>query len=545
MENQQNFSQKALSENSITITEAHINWWENLDDIWKRIFVLNFIHQDKLSEMYDYNNLALKYRNISDPIDEISSEKINLIISGETITTFLARLFKLSSLEFVDIVEIYTSHIKNDPELHEATIDYSFDYRDDLELYKEYCKIFEEQLSDKKSPLLILPDFRYFKKLTTIRLAYCHIQSLTYLEGLSQLKHLNLEYCVIDNQGFNLTNLTNLNELNVSHSNISLLSSDVPLESLRKVDLAYSKVEHISFLRNTINLSELILNIDAAQDLKSLYGSRSLEKLFIDIKNEHYKSEYKQSVFKDKHEDSFADYIVKLDEELKSLNRQLPHCEIYCHIYESMPEIISNSNDDYPDVKEHNYGIILTTDWRWILDILEIDGFIEDPYVYKKISLYGSGRWFKYNHYLSAFEGLTELSLTNFEGLDIKVLSEFEELMKVDLSYSKIDDLSPLEHAYIGNLDLSHCNIKDLSPLKKSGISDLYLAGIKINRFDFLSQSNITTVYLDEEKISDEVIDADNVEDLKDLPDIYDIKSGEYMDGDSIQSKFYQPTFDE
>lgn len=110
---------------------------------------------------------------------------------------------------------------------------------------------------------------------------------------------------------------------------------------------------------------------------------------------------------------------------------------------------------------------------------------------------------------------LTKLKLSNeyLTDEDIQQLSEFKNLMVLDLSSNKISDLTPLSQlTNLSVLNLTHNKIEDISPL--SNLTNLTILWASDNQISDISPLNNLTV------ISNLVLDSNQINDISPLSNL-------------------------
>lgn len=224
------------------LKQAHLDWWENLPALWKRIFV-HILYHAKPCDVSHY------WWNISQPDDL----KENYII------------------KYQDLTQEETLHSPND--LLRLFQVQSICYRTEVYLPAYFC-------------VKNIPPLHYFEDLRLLDLSENCVNDLSGLKGLKKLIILSLHdnYSVKDLSP--LAELTSLQELDLSCNQIRDISPLKNLINLKKLDLWDNDILSISELRSMHQLQELSLFNNPIVDIRSLSCLQQLKDL--DLGNEDF-----------------------------------------------------------------------------------------------------------------------------------------------------------------------------------------------------------------------------------------------------------------
>ena len=124
-----------------------------------------------------------------------------------------------------------------------------------------------------------LSDLRHLLYLETLSLTNREIGDLSFLEGMTRLKRLDLSGCTISADLSVLKTLPALEELNMRSCSVSSLAFLEGAPSLKKLDLGCNAVGNISVLATIPTLQTLDLSDNAVADLTPLGGLMELTSL--------------------------------------------------------------------------------------------------------------------------------------------------------------------------------------------------------------------------------------------------------------------------
>ena len=303
LENSIAITDKILNESKLR-PEYLLNWWNDLDEIWRIILCANF-----------FENNAYKY-------------DINQDFSAEQIT----KILKIRKLEYNILSE--GSYIP--PE------DLITDIAPINQLTELTHLSFSESLKcqfkiDKMSP-----------KTLSITIQFNNMSDLSFFKFYPNLKHLDLWANSIDNIE-NISNLTELEFLNIGGNSITDLSPLASLKKLKELNVSCNNINSIEPISKIITLTHLNLYDNKIVDLSPLENLINLNKLNID--DNKFTSIAPVSNLKglntllSRRNIQVSDYLsLKRNEKLKHLNikwsnvdntiikelrKELPNCEIY------------------------------------------------------------------------------------------------------------------------------------------------------------------------------------------------------------------------
>ncbi|BDX08280.1 leucine-rich repeat domain-containing protein [Planctobacterium marinum] len=255
------------------------------------------------------------------------------------------------------------------------------------------------------------------------------IADISPLAAMLQLENLHLSHNPITDLSY-LSGLVNLNELSLVEISATDISALVNLTNLHSLNLNSNNFEDYSPIEELTQLRELYLRNNQLSDIAMLSSLSSLWQLNLQGNNITDISPLKglQSL-----------YLLNL------IDNQISDISV-------MPEIKSLGH--------------LYLDNSPVLDLSPVAEFGSEH------------RW----------DGL---SLRGLQLTDINFLSQFEQILSLDVSDNNISDLSPLENLiYNYRLNLSNNQITDISKISLSSAPSLlylYLAGNQITDVSYLS----------------------------------------------------------
>ena len=139
------------------------------------------------------------------------------------------------------------------------------------------------------SGIKCLWEIEEFEQLTDIKYLYLAGNQLKTLEGIENLKNLNLIELGESHYGTGrniekiqgLESLVNLEELNLSFNKIQVIEGLKNLTNLKTLSLEHNKITNIQNLERLTNLQDLYLSHNNLQERQKLGGLKSLESLFL------------------------------------------------------------------------------------------------------------------------------------------------------------------------------------------------------------------------------------------------------------------------
>ena len=222
---------------------ADLNWWNNLNKIWKVELIQNLLESPK------YKNKNLVVYDIYELLEE-SDEVITDIVKIESLHLSSEGICDLNPLSYLEKINDFHFHLPGWEE-----VDASF-----LDLYPEHLRskvrrldidglMFENDLSP-------LTDF---VNLEVLNCLCCQIESLEGIQKLAKLKIFNADQ---GNFYSDLNPLRGLNlvSLNIQFTKVTDISPLIEVPSLEWIDLGYLNIEDLSPLLKLPNLKSVILS---------------------------------------------------------------------------------------------------------------------------------------------------------------------------------------------------------------------------------------------------------------------------------------------
>lgn len=305
LENSIAITDKILNESKLR-PEYLINWWNDLDEIWRTILCANFFG----------GNNAYKY-------------DINQDFSVEQ----LKEILKISKLEY-----------SLSPEDHDFVK--TEDFISDISPINQLTELTHLNLNGSLRCQFKIN--KSFPKTLRIELDFNNICDLSFLRFYPNVKHLDLWANSIDNIEY-ISNLTELEFLNIGGNSITDLSPLATLKKLKELNVSCNNINNIEPISKIITLTHLNLHKNQIVDLSPLENLINLKEL--DIDDNKFTSIAPVSSLKElntiwsRSNIQVSDYLsLNRNEKLKHLNikwshvdntiikelrKQLPNCEIY------------------------------------------------------------------------------------------------------------------------------------------------------------------------------------------------------------------------
>lgn len=186
-------------------------WWENLPDIWKKIFIGHLNEQNNMWEMYENDDL------------EIDDEDLERVLELENIEISLSDMG-----------------------------------------YDDSCLDFDEyEAIAELSPLAQLTHLK------TLCLDNVRISNFSVLSTLTDLEHLRINWDMLSDIHF-LSPLKKLKHLDLAYNRISDIAVLSELPQLEHIQLSCNKIKDVSPLLALNNLEFLYLNNNQISDVRPL-----------------------------------------------------------------------------------------------------------------------------------------------------------------------------------------------------------------------------------------------------------------------------------
>ena len=274
---------------------SFISQYEDLNAITFEDYCNNFIvfatnDSDKLSYteeeiFYDnlWNNLPILWKNLL-----IKKYGEGLFYNYNSSIHILKQMFEIENLEIT--TEYDLSHLKYFTHLKSLKVNPISNFN-----------------SDVKYKTINTNDFKFLKKLEHIDIQGTTINSLSFINDLKNLKHINLSNVnLIDNNNLFIEN-NNLEYLNISRVNFKnydfikyLINLKVliiykstfdnfelllNLLELRELDISFTSFSNLEYLKNCSNLTKLIASHTKIKDIKEVSVLKKLN--YLDLSDNH------------------------------------------------------------------------------------------------------------------------------------------------------------------------------------------------------------------------------------------------------------------
>lgn len=233
------------------ITQEHLNWFENLPKLWKKIFLCAIYHPKKVGADRRYKGYDEEYSEAMDIDDEVYDE-----FDEEFDDEFDEEHFVLR--------------------YHKTTLDSP----EDLEkLFQITAIYFHREVNAEPDTVVdMIPPMHYFEQLEILSLPWNYVEDLSGLKGLKNLKSLCLleNLCEDSKQLGYIAELASLEKLDLS---INSFDSMAPLKTLKNLkslsfDWQLNKPYDLSPLTHLSNLESL--ECEAFYDLSPILSLKKL-----------------------------------------------------------------------------------------------------------------------------------------------------------------------------------------------------------------------------------------------------------------------------
>jgi len=266
-----------------------------------------------------------------------------------------------------------------------------------------------------------------------------------------------------------LNKLTNLQVLDISHNQISNISSIKNLKGIKELYLSFNPILDFSILKNLTNLKSLALSNFKSSDISFLKNLYNLESLFLSechVQDFSFLKELGNLLLLSLRNNQISD--ISFLKDLKSLK------SLY---------LTNNKISDISILKKLTLIEILSLSDNNISDIAPLEKLVKLQKLYlnkNKISDISS---------LSSLNGLKKISLSINKISNISALGKLVDLQELYLAHNKILDISPIgKLTRLHLLSLNDNQISDISPLEKLiNLNKLYVNNIKIYNLSILS----------------------------------------------------------
>lgn len=252
------------------LTQEHLDWWEALPELWKKIFYGALYFPEKIAIIrYILTNFEEGY--CREDVDNYDGGFFTLNLSN----------IRLKNPE--DLLSLFqVKMVAYDPGLNPSPED----------------------------AVTYIPSMRYFTELEFLSLRQNYLEDINGLTGLTSLKHLSLqENCTLTNIE-PLATLTSLVYLDLGVCHLEDITALRPLTELVVLELWDNRIIDITSLVNLGRLTELSLGCNPIKNIKPLAKLTNLKSLSLGLGDR-------------------ARVGDKFDEaNLAWLQKQLPDCEV-------------------------------------------------------------------------------------------------------------------------------------------------------------------------------------------------------------------------
>lgn len=260
-------------------------WWWNLDDIWKRILLINYhiSESDTLKNrklpIFTFASLEDAYKqcykkNFKVKTFHIEDEIIDKILNLESISISKCEVDNFEpltkfKLKYLNISETGISSLQNlkfFPDLIYLCLGKSLIYNfDDISFLTNL-----EQLYIYSTPSFF--DLQPLSNLTKLKYLWCSdcsIREISPLKSLKKLEKLDLQ----DNKITYIDALRNLKKLEHLSIHSNDISNNAPLYrlvNLKSIDISYNRIYDLSPFSNLVNLEYLRVRSNEIENLTSI-----------------------------------------------------------------------------------------------------------------------------------------------------------------------------------------------------------------------------------------------------------------------------------
>lgn len=222
----------------IAITQEHIDWWNNLPELWQKILCVALYHPEKMDMHY------------SEPDFFYGDEKMGFDNYGDFFLNYANP--KLQSND--DLIQLFT--------------------------IKKIVVLADFNPSAPDDELVTnIPSLRFFHQLELLFFNNQRLKDITGLANVTSLKYLIMSESLATENIQAITTLKNLQVLDLSFNSVTDLTGFENLTQLLSLDLACNYITDVSPLANLTNLTHLNLGDNPIQDLSPLFNLTQLQEL--------------------------------------------------------------------------------------------------------------------------------------------------------------------------------------------------------------------------------------------------------------------------
>lgn len=222
------------------IIQEHIDWWNNLPELWQKIFCVALYHPEKMDMQY------------SEPDYFYGDETTDFDNDGDFVFNYPNPELRTND----DLIQLFA--IKK------------------IVVMNEFNPLAED---DKL--VTQIPSLRFFNQLELLLLNNQRLKDIAGLAGVTSLKYLIMSESLATQDIQAITTLTNLQVLDLSFNNVADLTGFDKLTQLISLDLSCNRVIDVSPLAKLTNLIKLSLGDNPIQDVRPLFELVQLHELEI------------------------------------------------------------------------------------------------------------------------------------------------------------------------------------------------------------------------------------------------------------------------
>jgi Leucine-rich repeat (LRR) protein len=294
---------KILNESKLR-PEYLINWWNNLDQIWRTILCANFYGKDAYNRGIEQNFSAEQISEIL----KIRKLEYNILSEGSYIPpedligdiSPINQLTELTHISFSESLKCQFKIDKMSPKTTSITIQFN-------------------NLND-------LSFLRFYPNLKHLDLWANSIDDIEYISNLTELVFLNIGGNSITDLS-PLASLKKLKKLNVSCNNINSIEPISKIITLTYLDLHTNQIVDLSPLENLINLNELNIDDNKFTSIAPVSNLKELNTLW--SRNNIQVNDYLSLKSNEKLMRLYINWSNVDNTIIKELRKELPNCEIY------------------------------------------------------------------------------------------------------------------------------------------------------------------------------------------------------------------------
>lgn len=229
------------------LTQEHLDWWDDLPELWKKIFHVALYYPEKI---------ALTQYFMTHAIEDYCEEADN-DYDAEGLFT----------------VSLSNPQLKNPEDL--------------LKLFQVKIIAFDTDINPcLENAVTHIPPMQYFTNLSFLSLSNNYLEDIGGLTGLSNLKYLKLQENFTLTSIEPLTTLTSLVYLDLAICHLEDITALQALTKLATLELWANRITDITSLVNLNRLTELSLGGNPIENIKPLAALKNLKSLSLGLGDE-------------------------------------------------------------------------------------------------------------------------------------------------------------------------------------------------------------------------------------------------------------------